>query len=354
MQTAEQIMRQQASVQTLSDIGFGDVRKPPELFKNLLLQKSIIMVSAEPFTGKSMFTLAAMIALDAGQPLMGTFAPVQHLRSLFIGQDSPLWDYAEQCRKLMVGYGLSKEARESLSSDLIINSGFDLGNREAVDFLSRWYDEVGFDVLIFDTLASTHTMDENSNTEMNFIMGKLKMLRQKFNCTIIFTHHDAKPSKDAERSAVYRPRGASIISGSVDIHISLRPGKDGSVRFTLPKGRGLSSNRKPVIYEMADCGTPDVPGIRFVLKSEAPGTANDILDYIVRATADGRNTSRQDLMNYQSARGANPNVVDGALAALERSQQIRKAGRGLWTSVAASATVVSPPSSSSPSSTPPI
>lgn len=331
----ETILRQRYNVQSVADVGLGAARKPPELFKDFLLQKSIIMISAEPFVGKSMFSLAMLIALDANQPLLKHYSPHQPLRTLFIGQDSPLWDYAEQARKLMVGYKLTPTQIQTLSSDLIINEGLSLNDSAMENFLTHWHDQIGFDVLMLDTLAACHAMDENSNTEMNVVMNRLKRFREIFGCTIIFTHHDSKPSKDAERSAVYRPRGASVISGSVDIHVSLKPNRDGSIRLTVPKGRGLGPRKKPVVYDMLDCGTPTEPGVELVIRRASESEASVVLDLVLslQESGDDGAADRKDIVKALMERfppDTVPYYVDTNLAKLEQQGLIRKAGRGKW------------------------
>jgi KaiC/GvpD/RAD55 family RecA-like ATPase len=313
---------------SISDIARGDSRKPPALFHDFLLQKAVTMVSAEPFTGKSMFALALTLALDSNRALMGTFNPMERRKVLFIGQDSPEWDYAEQIRKLVAGYELTSDDLDKLDSEAIFNDGFDILDKGRVELLHNYYDEHGFDVIIFDTLASIHTLDENSNREMGYVMRALKNLRDKFQCTVIFTHHDSKPNGD-ERSAVYRPRGASIISGSCDVHISLRSGSDGSVKLTMPKGRGISSHRRRVVYTMDDCGTPDNPGVRLVAKQEGP----DFIKVVEAALKKGA-TSRLELVTAVRESGCpaaqSGTATDNALAALLRAGKVERPARGKW------------------------
>lgn len=312
-----------------SDIARGESRKPPALFHDFLLQRAVTMISAEPFTGKSMFTLALSLALDCNRALMGTFNPLERRKTLFVGQDSPEWDYAEQIRKLVVGYGLTDDDLERMDSEAIFNDGFDILDQGRHKDLLDYHSEHGFDVVVFDTLASIHTVDENSNREMGYVMRALKALRDKLQCTVIFTHHDAKSTGD-ERSAVYRPRGASVIAGSSDVHISLRSSTDGSVKLTMPKGRGIINHRRRVVYTMEDCGSPDNPGVRLDCKPEGP----DFVKAVEAALKQGM-SSRHEIVTYvrdttKCGAAQASASTDNALAALLRSGTVDRPSRGKW------------------------
>lgn len=324
-QSIESHLRETHSVKSLADVGLGEIRRPPYLFDDFLLRRTLIMVSAEPFTGKTMLTLSMALCLDAGRPLFGKIKPIEKRKVLYIGQDAATWDYAEQTRKLLVGLGLADGTVEALDTEAIFNQGLDILDSKFYDFLSLWRDEIGLDVLILDTLASMHSADENSNREMGFVMQVLKRCRDRLGLTVIFTHHDGKPSM-AERSAVYRPRGASIISGSVDAHISLQS-SGGGVELTLPKGRGLTA-KKPFHYDMLDVPPPSgapSPGVKLQLRDETPELLSaKILSAIQQSDLPVPNKVLTSLFNVAG------DELYNILRSLERVGAIRRSGRGAW------------------------
>lgn len=290
------------------------------------------MVGGEPYTGKTMLTLAMALALDAGKPLLG-FEPQERRKVLYIGQDAPTWDYAEQSRKLLMGYELTPQQVDALNTDVCFNQGHDLLDKTFWNFLRDWHAEVGFDVVVFDTLAAMHSADENSNREMNIIMNTLKRIRDALGVTVIFTHHESKPS-DSGRSAVYKARGASVISGSVDIYLSLQAMVTGQVRLTMPKGRGIANNKRRVLYTMQDVGSASNPGIQLIAAAD-----NEQYIAVVHKLLQQGLTNRGDLIGALLQQfptlppGTVGPTVDNALLTLRRQNKATKVGRGVWKAI---------------------
>lgn len=325
---------QKLHVNPLADIGLGGAQRPPFLFQDLLLHQSLVMVSAEPFTGKTMLTLNMALCLDTGTPLFNKFSPGRKLRVLYIGQDAPLWDYAEQIRKLMRGMGLTHTQISILSGVGSFNKGHNILTASTHHWIQHYFEDIGFDVLFIDTLASIHSAEENSNSEMTVVMNTLKAFRDRYRCAVIFTHHDAKPAATDGRSNIYRPRGASVISGSVDAYISLRAMRDGGIKLSVPKGRGLKK-RHDLIYDMFD--TPDGTGIQLTLRDTTAQSAH--LDAaILQACVEPK--ARHELISLvapllpTTLPSAVATLVDSILIKLQSLGKLRKVGRGTWQSIA--------------------
>lgn len=265
-----------------SDIAGARVSAPPFLFVPLLRSRTLTMISAEPFTGKTLFMLAMLLSLDTLHPLLG-YPPASGHRSLFIGQDAPTWDYHGQFLKLFYGLSLPLELEKStvLPSLFLLNRGFSLLDTSFTDMLSQAVSLYGISVLFLDTLLEFHNLDENSNRDMKHVMGALKHARDRFGLTIFFSHHTSKLSTYS--SSAFGPRaqgpanplpgnalpisrnaaarGASVIGGSVDAHLALRAlGTDPSgsplVELSFPKGRGLD-NANPLFFSISPVSRPD-------------------------------------------------------------------------------------------------
>jgi hypothetical protein len=149
---------------------------------------------------------------------------------MFIGQDAPTWDYMGQTVKLWQGLG-EPSLRDCL---LFLNRGWRLTDPRFSHFVAETVSIFGISVLMLDTLLSFHDADENSNKEMSAVMDLLKSLRDTHNLSIIFSHHTGKAPGI---SGNYRARGASVIAGSVDFHLSLSS-RGSVISLNLPKRRG--------------------------------------------------------------------------------------------------------------------
>jgi len=220
----------------VQDLVNSRISLPARLFEDFLFSRSLCMVSGEPHSGKSMFLLAMLASLDLESPLFGVFAPSKNRPVLFLGQDSPPWDYQYQLSRL--SRGMAGEPGElAMRSMCLFNKGFDLLHPSFWPWLVETTKLWGTKVLMIDTLLEHHNQNENDNGQMKLVMGILKAARDKLNLTVIFSHHTAKPFAGATVSANYRARGASCIVGSVDQHILIR-GFKGGMKITAPKLRG--------------------------------------------------------------------------------------------------------------------
>lgn len=324
-----------------SDLFASQTAPPAWLLADLIRQRSLVMISAEPFTGKTMFALSLALALDTQLPFLNHYQPSPGHRALFIGQDAPTWDYQGVFAALT--RGLAIESPPNLPSLFILNRGLTLAlPRQFSDFLEAAVSLYDIDVLILDVLRSFHDYDENSNLEMSRIMDLLKSFRDRFGLTIILTHHTSKPSAGfagtPQISGNYRARGASVISGSIDQHFLLRASR-GAVQIEMPKARGAFG--APQVEEFTIISSSDHVGNRSL--SLAPSAPNS--ETIASSTADLLRTaspsdqiSVRSIYNVLRSRAAFAALTDqqvqsrlsAALRVAERRGAIRRLSHGLY------------------------
>jgi KaiC/GvpD/RAD55 family RecA-like ATPase len=313
------------------DVTSGRVVRPPWLFEDFLLSHSITLVSGEPFAGKTMFLAAMALSLDSGEPLFNSFQPASSQRVLFIGQDSPTWDYLGQFAKL----GRAMDLNTTRGSMMLLNKGYDLLDPDTLQLLEETINLFNINVLMLDTLLELHTLDENSNIEMKRVMGLLKFLRDKYFLSIFATTHTAKATEG--KSANYRARGASVISGSVDQHIIVRPhyaaNKSDGFYFKIPKSRGESHSNDSQVVRFLPGETPTGPSLRLEYSGELYSERQEV---ILAALAKGL-TPRKDVS--LALRAKYPTWSDAELQRrttnslfyLEQKGLVRKVARGIYT-----------------------
>lgn len=232
---------------------------PPPLFCNIIPERVLCLISAEPYCGKSFLCLEAASALSLGRPFLDLFPPRERGRTLFVGQDSTNWDYAAQLRKLT-----STGPRPEI--DFLLSQGLDLfDSNRTLQLLCDWHEASPYRLLVLDTLASLHSGDENSTREMTYIMSLLKDLRDRLGVTIFFTTHVKKPQSGEDLSANYRVRGNTAIAGSIDFHLSLSRMSETRVKITFPKGRGAMPDTRTMFFDMIESpgGTIALKGGKF-------------------------------------------------------------------------------------------
>ena len=151
--------------------------RPAWLFQDFLLSRTLTLISAEPFAGKSMLMLAMHAALDLQEPLFGRHLPEIAQKCLFLGQDSPAWDYEGQYQKLV--RGMTQLPEPHLPSIFMFNRGLDILDPGFPKFLEEMVDAFNLTVVFLDTLIEFHNQNENLNHEMKPVMRLLKELRRK-------------------------------------------------------------------------------------------------------------------------------------------------------------------------------
>lgn len=314
-----------------ADITTQRVAVPPFLFAPIFRSQTLTVISAEPFTGKTLLMLAMMLSIDTGKPLLETFVPEPGHRSLFLGQDAPTWDYHTLFLKLFYGLGLSSDEERTidLPSLLMLNRGLSLVSREFVPFVKTIISIYGISVIFLDTLLDFHPYEENSNREMGNVVGVLKRLREELGLTVIFSHHLSKVSP-AEVSRNYRLRGASVLAGSIDHHFLLSSSSAPErVSFDIAKGRGLSLRDSPVpTFEIDQAVVNDRETIRLVPAEQS------LIDQVARYLSVERDRSEIESFIQTLEPGASlqkaRNRCSRVLTALEASNRIQSIERGRW------------------------
>lgn len=325
----EEWLRAQRSALSLSKLTDGSIQPPEPLFEGLLLHETLTMVSGEPYTGKTLFLIAAALSLASGKPLLGQFPPKELRRVLFIGQDAPTWDYAGQAVKLARGYGIKPEDLQHFEVDFILNEGVIITEKPFLEWLGQWHEATKFDVLMLDTLLDVHSADENSNSQMRLVMKQLKTIRDTLGCAIVFSHHTGKQQMGDTRSANYMSRGATVIPGSSDFHFQLRAGKE-RVDLLWPKGRGASGMEPPTGFVIQESTIDGKPAIQLVAPSES--ARDSVLTDTLAEGPTTRSVLIGKVLELEPGLGMQRAAkwVDNQLQTMKKDGAVKTERRGQW------------------------
>lgn len=286
------------------------------------------MLSAEPFSGKTLLTIAIALALDSGRPLFNHYQIRERKKVLYLGQDAPSWDYAEQLRKLVRGAELNPP---DLDIDFMLNQGINFFDPKSLQLLQDWHSVSNFNVLILDTLNSFHSGDENNTRDMGVLCSMLKHIRDHLRCAIIFTQHTSKPSQGVARSDNYSARGSSVIVGSIDFHIHLRRDSERDrIKIRFPKGRGSERMDRLTYFDIEDATTTlDEPALRLTVPELASSVRNELILSSLpttRAALVARLRAGDTSLTLSQAQYS----IDNSLTCLQRAGRIKKTGRATW------------------------
>lgn len=338
-----------------------DIPKPPMLIDGLIPQGAIVMVSAPAYTGKTFFALETARSVGMKTPFMGEFEAVHRGNVLIIEQDSPRYDTGRAMWS-MLKESYAPEAREILGYNEFDTIYFtwhpeiDLQNEEHIhrivqtaNGLSTFIggrgetykvpifdddgDVVGYNeettsgeylegcsLIIFDTLRSMHSAEENESGPMEAILQRLKWIRSKTGATVMLLHHDSKNGEGLNSS-----RGSTAIPAAVDNYYSLRADhRSNTVSCITQKARAIQSDSfKFRIISLEENGTKKLEYVG-KLHDSPNETMNFLSEHnlytFIASEANGITTT--ELLEWAALNQKSESTVRRWLATLVRDEKV--------------------------------
>ena len=208
-----------------------DLEQPPSLWEGLLYPGCITQLNAEPGAGKSTiaYNIAALGALR--RDFLGIGFP-KRIKTLYIDLETPLW-----LQKLKI-----QRICDELPEDFHLLSELTL--RRDLNHLLRLCKQEMYELIVLDTQSKVLDMeDENSNSEANRAVSRLRKIVAETGAAILLIHHT---KKGTEGKDVYRGRGASAIAGAVDVVVNLETINTNTLRLRAVKSR-VAEPFEPII-----------------------------------------------------------------------------------------------------------
>jgi hypothetical protein len=256
---------------------------PPEmLIEGVIPKTSISGITSYPGVGKTWFALEVTRSLACGQSFLGKFKIEKPGSVLFLGSDASLYDYAEQWRRLTRKTWASFTPTEEETQvegfiepvnlleenvRFLVQSDFLFENLDSVRQLIRtcqthpvgdpywvgdgdsghWHQDMGFDLIVFDTLSKLTRANQNDNTEMEEVFRNIRLITETTGAAVLLLHHNSKRNEYNDGSDW---RGAMAQIGALDGWLNVsKPYKDKSkVKVEVKKFRGRQP--KPFAYRM--------------------------------------------------------------------------------------------------------
>ena len=165
--------------------------------------------------GKSAFALSLACQIAGGPCLTGLKS--NHIgKVVYVAGEDPA--NVIEHRIHAVGEHCNQVERVTISENLKVISACDV----VLDILSSKTQEYftslaeGSTLLILDTLRVIHAADENDSGAMSNVIGHLKRIANKTQCSIIFLHHTNKNSmNNAQGNEQQASRGSSVLVDNI-------------------------------------------------------------------------------------------------------------------------------------------
>ncbi|OQX50275.1 hypothetical protein B5M47_04025 [candidate division CPR3 bacterium 4484_211] len=209
--------------------------RPPEiewLINKLLPKDEVLLISGETGVGKSLLrTQLAILFAKGGGEFLGykvTGAPV-----LVVQHENSIAGEWRRIHKLAQSIGVYNEKRFLLNQAM-----YSIPNAKEAKRLEGVVKASGAEVVIYDCLATLHTSNENSASEMRAVCEALKKIDRECGTSSIIVHHFRKPSDGKDSSGdKAESRGSSGISDFAGSIITVRKASNGLIKLKIEKTR---------------------------------------------------------------------------------------------------------------------
>jgi hypothetical protein len=181
-------------------------------------------VIALPKSGKSFATACLAVALAAGGEWLDYKVSEPTRVALISREDAPGLT-ARRIRRAMIGMGF--DPNDALwDTNLLVNTrdqskSLMLDDDEQLTAIITEMQRKKIEFCILDVLNILHDADENDNTEMRKILGRVTQIRDEVGCQICVVHHSVKDWDDT-KTLSQLARGSSAIAGFAEYIIGIR------------------------------------------------------------------------------------------------------------------------------------
>ena len=165
--------------------------------------------------GKSAFALSLACQI-AGGPCLTGLQTDEIGKVVYVAGEDP--ENVIEHRLFAVGEHCNQIERETIDENLTVIPA----SGKILDILSKetqaYFEELatGKTLLILDTLRVIHTADENDSGAMSNVVGHLKRIANKTQCSIIFLHHTNKNSmNNSAGNEQQASRGSSVLVDNI-------------------------------------------------------------------------------------------------------------------------------------------
>jgi hypothetical protein len=172
-------------------------------------------------TGKTSLALVEALAMVTGKPLLG-IAPKRPLNVFVWNGEDPLEEVERRFEAVRLHYGI---AEHEMHGKLFLMSGRDVEIKTAImtaggrglrilepviAAITAQFKANAIDAAIIDPFVSSHSVNENDNTQIDAVVKKWGKVARDANCAIDLVHHMRKSPTGAVKS-IEDGRGASAL-----------------------------------------------------------------------------------------------------------------------------------------------
>lgn len=196
--------------------------EPEWLARNLVEEKSVVLIGGEPKAAKSFSGLELMLSIASGTRVFNRFdvGPPRTV-AVLCAEDSPV-HVRRRIKSLAAGKNLDTEERKHAWNNLFVfeRQRLNLMDNTVLDeFMChlRRLPEPPAAVMLDPMVNLFQVEDENDARGMTAVMDQLRIIRDVMQCAVLLIHHSAKSGAGKSKArGGQKMRGSSVIHGAVD------------------------------------------------------------------------------------------------------------------------------------------
>lgn len=161
------------------------------LCRPFIARETIGFVAGLPETMKTWLMMDLAVECAKGGGLWLGLFPVEGARVLFVDQERAKSETQRRFKSIMGAKGL---VPAQLEGRLAIRTGSSLqvDNEASFRKFTESIEKHKPDIIIIDSFATIHSKEENSRSEIQTVMERIKYIRNKYHCTVVFVDHENK------------------------------------------------------------------------------------------------------------------------------------------------------------------
>lgn len=215
--------------------------------EGLLYEKTAIMISADPGTGKSILSLQLAVQLSSGLPLFGTLLVPKPLKVYYIQKERPQLEVMERLKTF-------KESIEINHDNLIIDSALqaiNLSNLKYREGISERILKYNPNLIIIDPIGAG--LGGLSKDEIaNDFCSMLTYIQSRIGNSYWLSHHTVKETFDRDGNLIEKSKpfyGSQWLDAFVTGHYHVKKVNDGTTWRKTKDNYGLLLSNFSLDYE---------------------------------------------------------------------------------------------------------
>jgi hypothetical protein len=192
---------------------FDNVQEVTWLVDQLIPENSVSFIAGDKGTTKSWLALETAMSVAMGKDVAGKYK-VKQGNVLYLQLEDGLAIVAPRYHKLTRGYN-NKPSHTAFK--IYVGSEVKFDNVEIFEEIKAIIKDFKPILVVIDTLAQSHSGEENSAKEMSAVINRFKAIRDEFSATVLIVHHVKKGMDQTKKEM----RGSSVIKAGAEAILTI-------------------------------------------------------------------------------------------------------------------------------------